>query len=171
MSRTVISAACLLLVFSASAQAQEPIEQVKPLHRFAGTWRTAANRGETTEGLNSFNEFTLGAGGQFLASKTYTVADGKPTLAYEAMQYWHPGEKTLKLLEVSADGTLYEGTLGIDGNVVTYFWKAYTEDRVIEFKQTITFVGEDRYDFAAFAKDGSGWRHVIGATFFRDSTK
>ncbi len=160
-----------LLSTPTSAQPQ-PGEHVQPLARLIGTWRTPANLGQADEGLNSYNVFSWGAGGQ-LASKTYTVdAAGQEKLEYEAWQYWHPGEKTLKLLELSADGTLYEGTLSVDGDVVTYFWTAYAGERVIEFKQTVTFVGDGRYDFAAFAKDGDGWREVIGATFHKDkSTK
>ncbi len=147
----------------------EPNEHVKPLERLIGTWRTPANLGETDEGLNSYNVFSWGLGGQMLASKTYTVADGQESLAYEAWQYWHPGEESLKLTEISADGTIYEGTLSVEGDVITYFWKAYAGERVIEFKQTITFEGDNRYLFAAFAKDGDNWRRVIGATFVKDA--
>ena len=102
---------------------------------------------------------------------TYDVvfkSKDKSFTEYEGMYFWHPGNKTITLMEVTASGATTEGAIKPEGtklvqrNVSTRA-DGTTQDQRVELVRK----GDDAFAFEAFVKKDDQWVKAVGFTYDR----
>lgn len=87
---------------------------------------------------------------------------------YEGMYFWHPGKKTITLMEVTAGGATTEGALKPEGTMLVQRnlstrADGATQDQRVELVRK----GDDAFAFEAFVKKDDQWVKAVGFTYDR----
>jgi len=84
------------------------------------------------------------------------------------MYFWHPGKKTITLMEVTAAGATTEGALKPEGTMLVQRnlstqADGTTQDQRVELVRK----GNDAFAFEAFLKKDDQWVKAVGFTYNR----
>lgn len=143
-----------------------PIAQLEPLSRIIGKWETI--KSDDDGGVfHARVENEWGLDGKTINSKTFLIRDGKPMPTYESVYYWHPGRAAISFQSHAIWNALYDGTIEVDGDVVTGDWRAYSDKGMDEFRMNIQFTDEDSYRWTVYQRAGDAWKPVKNATWRR----
>ncbi len=144
-------------------------DKLAPLAAFVGgEWAT---RGYWSNGeeLRARNIFAWGVGKKIIKVRTYaTRSDGEEYLRYEAVMAWHPRKKSLVEISFAYDGRIQEYILEPAGDdTLRIGWTPYYEGDQPKIRQTLRFVGRDRFVWQVFARAEDGWEQLIESTWHR----
>lgn len=136
--------------------------------RLLGTW-LGEHRG-TGEGFNSRVVYERGIADQLVKGRSYVVNDkGDATLRYETFIYYHPRDNQLRSISVGSTGGIFDGTVAGTRDELSFEFSAYLKDQKSDYRQTIRFLSDDRYQWTVSQKGPDGWKQVIEGQFNRES--
>jgi hypothetical protein len=169
MKHAICVAGIVLLSLCALAQqvptAQEP-PKIDQLLWMVGEWKTVEH--DNGKDLLVRMSVKKSENGQALLFYVWFEADGKVTPKYNGMYYWDPGAKTYKLLQVSNDGTVGEGTYEQTGNRVQQLVKTTSDKGSMEVKSEWEIRPREFHFVALFRPDGkTEWAPAVDATYTR----
>jgi hypothetical protein len=85
------------------------------------------------------------------------VIDGKPTPYIDGLYYWNPGKHAIMFVYSDAKGSLYQGTVRLDGEKLVHeFQEIHPDGKIDTLVAQVTPHGTASWDNAIFAsKDGA----------------
>jgi hypothetical protein len=182
MSRTYIAAffSGLLVFLGVSLFARDnptpvnpPAATDKPMaifQRLLGSWR--GEHRATGESFGARVVYELGIADQVLKGQSFVPgANGDATLRYETFIYYHPRDKTLHSISIGKTGGVFDGTISGTPDELNFEFSAYLRDQKTDYKQTIKFVSDDRYQWTVWQNSSEGWKQVIEGQFVREAPK
>lgn len=122
----------------------------------------------------SYQEFEWGVGKRSVKSRSYFVADGKPTLVSEGIWFWHPGEKQIKgyFTAIDIPFQLFDYTTRFEGNRMVSDLHSYAGNgsrRV--YVETWEFKDDKRYEWKLLKKSPEGLKQVLEGIYSRKMQK
>lgn len=153
-----------------SPAATQPASQ-KPIaifDRLIGSW-LGEHKG-TGESFRARVVYEPGIADQLLRGRSYVINEkGDASLRYETFIYYHPRDKQLKSISVGSTGGIFDGTVAGTRDELSFEFSAYLKDQKSDYKQTIRFLSDDRYQWIVWQKGPDGWKQVIEGKFSRES--
>lgn len=166
---------CLLLALAAlvyvpHVQAQPVTGQSDPLEQLAwivGTWAAEV---KGPDGSPMAIRTTYDWAGHRKALK-YVVAfrsKDTTTVQYEGTYYWHPGKKSLAMLQIDRYGNVTESTATVDGKVMNQVNAVAAVDGA-KREQRVELVrdGNDSFSFRALIPKGREWTEAVAFRYTR----
>jgi hypothetical protein len=163
----------LLLATLTPAQqkpAAEPAPQIDQLLWMVGDWQTTekSDAGDLLVHLSAHKSENQ----QAILYYVWFEKDGKITPQYNGMYYWHPGEKTFKVLQVDSHGAVGEGTYEQTGNRVTQLVKTVSDKGSMELKSEWEIRPREFHFVAQFRTEGkTDWAPALDITYTRMESK
>jgi hypothetical protein len=101
--------------------------------------------------------FTWAENRQAIRISNQFVIDGKPTPYIDGLYFWNPEKRTIMFLYSDAKGSLYEGTVRLEGDKLVHeFQEIHADGKIDLLLARVTPHGTDSWDNAIFArKDGA----------------
>jgi len=167
---TALAGACLAGDLSPAATQPAASKPVAIFDRLLGIWQ-GEHKG-TGEASHARVVYEAGISDQLVKGRSYTVNDkGEATLRYETFIYYHPRDKQLRSISVGSTGGIFDGTVGGTRDELSFEFSAYLRDQKVDYRQTIRFLSDDRYQWTVWQKQADeGWKQVIEGQFVREST-
>jgi hypothetical protein len=97
--------------------------------------------------------------GAYLRFTTHFVFDEGTAKQYDGSLFWDPEKKKLAMWYMSADGSVMQGPMTWEGDVLSARFAAPDfEGRIADLKVEVTRKTNDKYVWALFEKDDNGWK-------------
>jgi len=136
--------------------------------RLIGTW--LGDHQGTGEADRARVVYESGIADQLIKCRSFTVnRHGEPKLRYETFIYYHPGLKQLRSISVGSTGGVFDGSVAGTRDELHFEFSAYLKDQKVDYRQSIRFLGDDRYEWLVWQKQGDEWKKVIEGTFTREA--
>jgi len=161
-----------LLLTSLSALAQAPAAppeepKIAELDWMVGDWQ-AVDKSDSGGELLIHLSARRSDNQQALLYHVTLESKGRTTPKYDGVYYWNPAEKTYKLLQVSDEGIVSEGTLQQTGNRITQLVRGVTADRSFELKSDWEIRPREFHFVAQFRPEGKAeWTPAVDLTYSR----
>jgi hypothetical protein len=137
--------------------------------RLVGAW--LGDHAGTGEADRARVVYEAGIADQLVKCRSYTVnGKGEAKLRYETFIYYHPRDKQLRAISVGSTGGIFDGSVGGTRDELLFEFSAYLKDDRVDYKQSIRFLSDDRYQWTVWQKQGEDWKQVIEGTFTRDAS-
>ena len=154
---------CIGVLAAFSAQAQEETK-ISDLEWMVGDWRAVDKSDQTVVRLNVHEAENH----QAIVFRVWTESKGRRTPKYNGMYYWHPQEKTYKLLQVDDKGNVAEGTYEQTGNRVVQLVKVASEKGDVEIRSEWEIRPKEFHFVGQFRPAGKGeWQPALDITYSR----
>ena len=140
------------------------------INRLKGTWTIDAKWHDGNK-LNSTVTFEQGINPQVVKGLTY-ILDGnkKKNLIYETIYTHNPYTGKVNFVSYASWSELYEGTVESRGNTLIFNWKAFSGEKVQDYRQTVEVLDDNRYQWEVFQKKEGDYEAMIKTTVHREGT-
>ncbi len=166
MKMTRVWPAALLVVGMAvvGALAQEAPKKTEPKPigvlgwLVGGAWTADASKmGNGMQRIETRNQWADNSA--YLRFTTHFVFDKGTAKQYDGNMFWDPEKKKLAMWYMAASGSVMQGPMTWEGDVLSARFTAPDfEGRIADLKVEVTRKTNDKYVWALFEKDGNGWK-------------
>jgi hypothetical protein len=148
--------------------ADESADPLEPLAWTVGGRWVADIKGSDDSPLRVEATFRRSAHKKAITYDVVFKSNNNSVTQYEGMYFWHPGKKTITLMEVTAAGATTEGALKPEGTMLVQRnlstqADGTTQDQRVELVRK----GNDAFAFEAFLKKDDQWVKAVGFTYNR----
>jgi hypothetical protein len=148
-------------MFFAAAEdspAKAPVSPLAPVAFFtAHEWDAKLPDSPDGKKMSIHARFTWAENRQAIRISNQFVIDGKPTPYIDGLYFWNPDKRIIMFLYSDAKGSLYEGTVRLEGDKLVHeFQEIHADGKIDPLLARVTPHGTDSWDNAIFArKDGA----------------
>lgn len=104
---------------------------------------------------------------KMLKGKTWWLQDGKDTLIYEGIQFWHPDEEKLMHYEVGFTGGIFDGASELkDGKWINKF-TSYEGGKTVEYEQHGEYLNDNTMTSIVYVKQDGKLKKFREYKFYR----
>jgi hypothetical protein len=135
--------------------------------RFVGEWEVDAKWADGNR-LQGRTVYAWSLGKKILTTKSFVGKGDKEYQRYEGVMAWHPAKKSLFHISFAYDGAVSETIVeNKDNDTIQIGFKSFDPAKPSRVRQTIKFLGKDKFRWTVELKDGEGWKQLIDATWKR----
>jgi hypothetical protein len=148
----------MLFAAAEESPAKAPASPLAPVAFFtAHEWDAKLPDSPDGKKMSIHARFTWAENRQAIRISNQFVIDGKPTPYIDGLYFWNPEKRAIMFLYSDAKGSLYEGTVRLEGDKLVHeFQEIHPDGKIDALLARVTPHGTDSWDNAIFArKDGT----------------
>jgi hypothetical protein len=168
----IVASLAWAVVPASWADDAKPSEPLESLGRFVGGAWVAKGDGSSDPHFRTRVVYEWGINRKLLKIKSYLTGekDGEK-LVYETVVFWHPEKKKIVFNSISADGSIFDGTMECRGDTYESNFQSISSEKTTTYRQTIQFLDDNTTRWTVLGKQGNDWVKVIESQQHREGAE